>query len=251
MPRERPGDEARRTRAAAPPAPRAPAARTRTARTRSRPIRSSARAAACLRKRLPARRRCPDTGPPRPAAGRSGHNPRKRRPFSPTASFRVNSGAAKIDGGRHGDRRNARRDPQRRQRHRRQPLADAARDRRRAERRRTARRRRARAPIRDERARGKPEPHSRLSASSTDRGVGAAAAQPAAQRDPLVDVDVDAAAACRSPRCSARAARTARSSSAGNAGHVACAHDRAVVAHARASACRRSRARTNSDSSVW
>ena len=96
--------------------------------------------------------------PTRPAADRSGHNPRKRLPFSPTRVFRVNSGAAKTaavgtaTGGIHD------RHPQLRQRHRRQPLADAARERRRAERRRTGTSAPSVAPIARQRSRGSPSP---------------------------------------------------------------------------------------------
>ncbi len=74
--------------------------------------------------------------------------------------------------------------PQRRQRHRGQPLADAARERRRAEQeeRHVGAQREADA---HQRLARQAEPHRRLSASSTRRRVGAAAAQAAALRDPL------------------------------------------------------------------
>ena len=61
----------------------------------ARPTPSSAHAANA-RASFGAPSRCPETARPRSAEGRCAHNPRKRRPFSPTRVSRVNSGAAKI-----------------------------------------------------------------------------------------------------------------------------------------------------------
>ena len=79
--------DARRNRACRAASPRrrfAPARPMQTTRTPHSPIPSSAHAAnACAIR--PGPRRSPDSARTPPPADRSGHNPRKRRPFSPTA----------------------------------------------------------------------------------------------------------------------------------------------------------------------
>ena len=75
------------------------------------------------------------------------------------------------------------------------------------------------------------------------RRVGAAAAQPAAQRNPLVDRRCRRRGRHAGRRCSARAARTARSASAATPGRSRRARRSRRRRGARASACRRSRAR--------
>ena len=143
-------------------------------------------------------------------ADRCGHNPRKRRLFSPTAccvsipARRKSSAVAHARPAgttsaiQHGGSDTGV-----------STLADAARERGLRRRRRTERRRRASRPIAASRARGRRELPQPVEREQHARRVGAAAAQPAAQRNALgrraMSTPQRRAA---SPSCSARAART-------------------------------------------
>ena len=105
-----------------------PRPRWRTPRTRTRPIPSSARAASACRKRASASATARKPRRRRRSADRSGRNPRKRRLFSPTASFVSIPALRKSPRSRTCTGRHRHREPQRRQRHRRQALADAPRE---------------------------------------------------------------------------------------------------------------------------
>ena len=202
--------------AAAPRRRRAPRAPMQTARTRNCRTPSCARAAMRgeFRERSGNVRKTRDA---RRAAGHCGHNPRKRHLFSPTAcrvsipAPRKSPRSTPIGGtmtrpSSGGSETGV------------EPLADAARERGLAddeerhvgaERQRRSRARSARATAERPRAVERQQHRGR---------VRAAAAQPAAQRNALVDRDVDAERAARRA-CSARAARTARSSRRRDAGH--------------------------------